>query len=285
MTDAPILSEDPVNSLAPRIERLFRVAKERWPGVEIEEGDFSARLGVLAEAATDWETLLTDERGVEVYLTLGCLAGDRRALSYFEEQYMRTLEIVWRRGEAVALDDDARQALRERLLVQTSGRQPKLAEFSGRGSLRNWLRIVALRQLADAAERKQPEVATEEGFFAALVSPGDDVQTEYAKALYRSSFYETFSSALASLPERDRSLLRYAVVKGLTLDELALVFAVHRATIARWLVDVRATLAKELRQALRARLAVDSSELDSILRIIESQIDLTLEYESQSTED
>lgn len=285
MTDAPILTEDLVNALTPRIERLFRVAKERWPGVEVEEGDFTARLGGLASTATDWETLLAAERGAEIYLALGCLVGDRRALAYFEEQYMRTLEIVWRRGEAVALDDDARQALRERLLVRTSERQPKLAEFSGRGSLRNWLRIVALRQLADAAERKQPEVATEEGFFAALVSPGDDVQTEYAKALYRSSFYETFSLALASLSERERSLLRYAVVKGLTLDELALVFAVHRATIARWLVDVRATLAKELRQALRARLAVDSSELDSILRIIESQIDLTLESDSQSTAD
>ncbi|HMR07624.1 MAG TPA: hypothetical protein PKA88_17700, partial [Polyangiaceae bacterium] len=54
-------------------------------------------------------------------------------------------------------------------------------------------------------------------------------------------------------------------------------YSVHRATVARWIVSTKASLAKALHRALKSRLQVDQAELESILRLIESQVHITLE--------
>ena len=51
----------------------------------------------------------------------------------------------------------------------------------------------------------------------------------------------------------------------------------HRATAARRLAAARAALVKGTRTAMRARLRVDGAELESILRLIESQVHVSVE--------
>jgi RNA polymerase sigma-70 factor (ECF subfamily) len=71
-------------------------------------------------------------------------------------------------------------------------------------------------------------------------------------------------------------VLRQHYLDGLTMDAVAGLYRVHRITVVRWMNEARAALAKETRRELGARLRVDKRELESILRLIESQIDVTL---------
>jgi RNA polymerase sigma-70 factor (ECF subfamily) len=63
---------------------------------------------------------------------------------------------------------------------------------------------------------------------------------------------------------------------GLTVDELAPSFGVHRATVARWLAAARERLLTETRAGLRERLGVGDATVDSILRELRGRVDVTV---------
>jgi RNA polymerase sigma-70 factor (ECF subfamily) len=79
-----------------------------------------------------------------------------------------------------------------------------------------------------------------------------------------------------ALAPRQRTLLRYAYVDGLGIDRIAPLFAVHRATAARWLAEARLELLRHTRKILAARLALPVEELQSLLRSVESQLHVSL---------
>lgn len=66
------------------------------------------------------------------------------------------------------------------------------------------------------------------------------------------------------------------MVDGLSLDQLARTEAVHRATAARRLQKVRAQVVSSVRRLLTARLKLSPSELESLVRLARSQLDLSL---------
>jgi RNA polymerase sigma-70 factor (ECF subfamily) len=66
-------------------------------------------------------------------------------------------------------------------------------------------------------------------------------------------------------------------VYGSTVDQIATVYQVHRATAARWVAKAREELARKTRDALRKRLELSQSQFESVVRMIESQIDLSIE--------
>jgi RNA polymerase sigma-70 factor (ECF subfamily) len=51
---------------------------------------------------------------------------------------------------------------------------------------------------------------------------------------------------------------------------------VHRATSARWLKRVREQLYQETRRGLMARLRLTPSEFESALRLVRSQLDVSI---------
>jgi len=82
--------------------------------------------------------------------------------------------------------------------------------------------------------------------------------------------------ALAELPPHDRSLLRLHYIEGLSLDRLAVMERVHRATVARWLSDARSTVLSRVRTLLAERLKLSGHEGESLLRFVRSRLDLSL---------
>jgi RNA polymerase sigma-70 factor (ECF subfamily) len=78
------------------------------------------------------------------------------------------------------------------------------------------------------------------------------------------------------LARRDRTLLRYRYIDDLDIDAIGAVYRVHRATAARWLQRIRRELLEDTRARLAAKLAVKTDELDSILRFIGSQLDISI---------
>jgi RNA polymerase sigma-70 factor (ECF subfamily) len=70
--------------------------------------------------------------------------------------------------------------------------------------------------------------------------------------------------------------LRQHILDELTIDDLARLYRVHRATCARWLTDARLELGKGTRKRLIAALGVKSDELESLLRFLDSDIELSI---------
>jgi RNA polymerase sigma-70 factor (ECF subfamily) len=103
-----------------------------------------------------------------------------------------------------------------------------------------------------------------------------DPETGYLKERYREAFNAAFRGAVAALSGEQRELLRLHFVDGLTLDQLASVAGVHRATIARRIAAAREAVAGEARRLLLAALGASESELESLAGVMRSQIDVTL---------
>ena len=96
------------------------------------------------------------------------------------------------------------------------------------------------------------------------------------KRTYANEFKASFADALKQLGPREQTLLRYHHVDGLNIDEIGAIYRVHRVTAFRWIEKAKEQLVKATLDHLRARLKLPSAELDSVLRMIRSQIHLSL---------
>src|SRR5262249_12401783 len=105
---------------------------------------------------------------------------------------------------------------------------------------------------------------------------GDDPELAYMKRTYSNEFKQAFGEALAGLGAREQTLLRYHHVDGLNIDEIGAIYRVHRVTAFRWLEKAKEQLVERTLETLPTRLRITSKELDSVLRMIRSQIHLSL---------
>jgi RNA polymerase sigma-70 factor (ECF subfamily) len=65
-----------------------------------------------------------------------CATGNTAALQAFDERFLSQLPMLLSRmNPPAAFVDEMRQVLREMLRTAQPGRSPKIAEYSGRGSL------------------------------------------------------------------------------------------------------------------------------------------------------
>src|SRR5262245_5214486 len=99
--------------------------------------------------------LVAAVRGAHPDVTLGaCLAGEPAAPARVDAILSREVEIAWARIDTPGADAaDGKQRLRERLLV---GAEARIVEYSGRGDLRAWVKVVAVRRGAAAAPEAPP---------------------------------------------------------------------------------------------------------------------------------
>jgi RNA polymerase sigma-70 factor (ECF subfamily) len=83
-------------------------------------------------------------------------------------------------------------------------------------------------------------------------------------------------ATILALPARERTLLRMHHVDGYTLDRLATIHHVHRATVARWLAAARAQIVEGVRDRLGAALRLSPAEIDRLVADVDSQLELSL---------
>ena len=263
----------------------WREGREAWPNVEVSQqelGEYVRERGPSA-AGPDGQTRDAAPTNIrDLYLACACARGDRAALALFEQKLLPEVDAaVAKVGAPPGSADEARQIMRHRLFVGPAGR-PKILEFSGRGELRAWVRIAATRIVLNLATRKGREQLWGGDKLAALVGVGGDPEVLYLKQHYRTEFKQAFQEAFDGLESRERNLLRYAFGDGLTVDAIGTVYGVHRATAARWVTKAQESLTRRLRRSLKDRLGIRTKELTSILRLIESQLELTLQGRAAS---
>src|SRR4029453_17054876 len=96
------------------------------------------------------------------------------------------------------------------------------------------------------------------------------------RARYGPEFREAFRTTLAGLPEKERTILCLFYLDGLTSKSIGALYRVHSATVRRWIDQARQRILEKTHALLRERLDLPPSELDSLLGLIQSQLDLSI---------
>jgi len=248
-------------------EALAR-AQSAWPRLALDLPALTARLEALGAALAT-----ADVEGLA--LASACLAGDRAAQKELERQLVTAVESALRRlGASSDEIDEIGQRLRLALFLPGKSRS-KLEYYSGRGSLRGWLRAVAAQELVNLkrAHQRQPAKDLSAFFFDAATAP----DARWIREECRDAFRLALEEAIEALPERERAALRMSALDGLSIDDIARVFQMHRSTAARWLVRAKAEVAEKVRASLARRLGASVGDLSSIVRIVGDEAPVTFE--------
>jgi RNA polymerase sigma-70 factor (ECF subfamily) len=211
----------------------------------------------------------------DLALARACAAGDPTALQRFEREHLAQV------GAFVAHIDRGRdfvdelcQHLRDKLFVASASGPGKIAAYRGRGPLGGWLRVVAVRAALDLKRAQDAPPGDAE---IPLDAAGSDPELDLIKAHYRRELADAFSATLRALPPEERTVLRLHALEGCTIDELAALYGVHRATAARWIDGARERLLEETRRLLGERLRLPAGEVDSVLGLLRSRVELSLQ--------
>jgi RNA polymerase sigma-70 factor (ECF subfamily) len=255
-----------------RLLELAGAGPRSWPRIAWPLADFAAELE--RRALVDLPT----ERIPDVYLAWACAHGDPAAVAAFEERFGADLAHYAAQVRLPPdLVDDVVQDVRLALLVARDGEPARIGQFAGRGDLRGWLRVIIARHaiLASKRLRARRELPDNEPL-EALAVPALDLEGELTRARCHDEFRAAFAEALATLAPRERALLRYRYLDGLTEDEVAALYDVHRVTIARWVARALARVLHETRRGLTLRLTTHTEDVASILRVLRHRLPLTL---------
>ena len=249
------------------------------PSFRLEPAAFVAELArCVGDAPGEVLAALERLHVEDLALALACADGKPEALEAFEHAHAADLA---RRLEAMTGDldraEDLLQELRVRLFVPAAAGRGRIAEYTGRGSLRAWLRVTARRHFIDRARVGHDDRRTDLPSASAL--PGlvsVDPELAAVQVRYREQFQRAFGAALGDVTVRQRNLLRFRFVHGLKLEEIAGIHRVHRVTVSRWLDEVATSLLDATRDALRRELRLDENEIDSIVRAAQSQFEVSV---------
>ncbi len=209
----------------------------------------------------------------DVYLVCGCLARDPAAIAAIEREIIPIIDLVLASWQPSVVDE-TRQRLRAMLVVDHQGKGPLLAQYGGRGALRRWVRVVAAREAGKTWRADTAALPTDDDALFDALAPASDPLISAMKRDAAAAFKKAFVAAVAALEQRERATLRLHLLDGLTIDEIAPMYAVHRATVARWIAAAKDAVLDRTRRALMRDLALDSDEVDSLIRLVQSRIDL-----------
>ncbi|HEY5949635.1 MAG TPA: sigma-70 family RNA polymerase sigma factor [Kofleriaceae bacterium] len=266
----------PADALQAALAAALAEAKATWPNVRVDEDAWRAALAELAPEPLDPAKPLGEVLVADHYLAFACAAGDPTAVAQCDAILVREAGFAADGTRMHAsVRDEATQIVRAQLLAPREHRPPAIGDYAGRGALRSWLRVCVSRELVRIAKAQQREEPLEEHLIADS-GYGDDPALEALKAKYRAELAEAFRTALTELPARERTLLRYQLIDGLTIDEVGAIFRVHRATAARWLAKIRDDLVARTRSLVAEALGVDTAEAASIVRLVQSQLDVSV---------
>ena len=259
------------------LERAVASAHAARPGIEVPAEAFVVSLAARLSAAktAPLARALEALHLGDLLLACACERGDRAALAEFERAFVPDLlAAVKNVDRAGSHADDVLQVLRQKLFVGEPGAAPKIREYSGRGELRRWLRAVAVRAAIDAL-RGVREVPVEDELLDAIVVPGDHPELAHMKRASVAELKLALREALSTLSPRERSFLQQYYLDGATLETLAALYRLTPSTVSRSLAKARATLLGQVRNAVMARLRISGREVDSLLGLVQSQLELS----------
>ena len=259
---------------APPIAEALERARVRWPTAN-PDPTFVQYVAERARTQPDLAAALPRLRLEDLVLAWWAGSGAAAAIAAFEAAHASALDRLLRRFHRLDADE-LRQVVRIKLFA---GEAPRIRDYSGFGFLENWFKIIAARSFLDLARSTQRERIDDidDAILQNLVAPGADPRDAVARAELVATVKAALEAAIAELPPRERTFLRHVMVDGLTLEQIATTYQVHRVTVARELGTARQRLHDATRALVLTKLGITAGGLASMLQLIDSQIHLSLQ--------
>jgi RNA polymerase sigma-70 factor (ECF subfamily) len=251
-------------------------ARGAYSTIELPPEVFVAYLGDRLPVNVPLAVALRQTHTADLYLACACARRDVRAFALFEDRCVSRLErMLGKMGISDDLCAEIMQDIRDRVLIGSRG-PAEILDFTGRGDLRGWVHVMAVRQAVRRQHRARRECPLDDGEMLEQAAVAGSPESEYVKRAYGQEFKAAFEGALRDLPDRERLLLRQHYVDALTIDELAALYQVHRSTAARLVERARLRVLEGTHAEMLSRLEVQPQDLESIIRMIRSQLEISL---------
>lgn len=279
----PEAREHAARELGLRLAGKAAAFRTTFPAVNVDLASVARRIGEelrSAGVASDEAELARALDGIyfdDLCIAVACGAGDAAAIAHLSDRLLVDAQsnLGRFRGDGV-VESDVRSAVHERLFVADAGGRPGIVKYGGRGPLLGWLRVVVTRLALNMRRSKKSEESREEDIVRELLGDLPTPELELVKQDAARHFKEAFAEAVQEVPDDERDALRMHLYEGLSIDDLARIFGVHRATAARWLGRARDRLHAVTRERLMVRLRCSESEVDSVVKLMMSRVDLSL---------
>jgi RNA polymerase sigma-70 factor (ECF subfamily) len=246
------------------LEAAFEQGRATWPSVSLPVERFASRVAELNVNPDD----LSRQAG-DLFLAVACADHEPAALRCFESDFISQIP---RQIARFALSDDQVDEVRQRIRIKMMlSNPPGISRYRGEGPLSALLYVTAIRVALDAAMIKP--VGDEALLELAAADAGTEI--EVARNLYGERFREALEQSFGALSVRDKAILQFHVVDGLNIDAIGAIYGVHRATVARWLVAIRARVFAHLKNTFALKWKMSTSELRSLTVVMREHIHIS----------
>ena len=227
----------------------------------------------------------------DLFMAIACANGNERSWWEFDQQHRSYMERVARHLARTEMDaTDIVDTVYEQLYgtrIVDGERVSKFATYSGRGSLRGWLRTVIWHSLVDRHRAGHDEVSLDEmtenvgegmahaSFAEQPVGGETEMVDQIARDRYRKITVGAIESAFNTLEDHEKLILLYYHVENLKLREISRLVEdedsplrawfqrksqtreknpagrIHESTVMRWLEKCYAKVLQSFRSQLR----------------------------------
>ncbi len=257
------------------LTRLLARAAAPWPTITLTPEVFLPFLAARQRAG-EGLAALEELNVIDLYLACGCSARVEAAAEEFSRRLFPEVNHALAALEVPReVVEDVRQGLFDRLFLGDERQPARIRHYRGEGDLVTWIRVVVVRYAIDLLRRGNRELPTDQ--LPELAAREEDPELRYLKQRYGEEFKVIFEEVLASLSAEERNLLRYQLVERLTLEQIAALHSVNRSTVVRWFQKLREKLLSRTRKGLERRLRISRTEFESVMRLIQSQLHVSLQ--------
>jgi RNA polymerase sigma-70 factor len=211
--------------------------------------------------AADIDGFLWQLQADDLFLALACARGNERAWWEFDQQHRSYMERVARHLAKTEIDA---QEVIDQVYVELYGtkvvdgeRLSKFSTYSGRGSLRGWLRTVIWHSLVDLHRSGHDEVSLDEltetigegaaqaAFAEAPAGGEDEMIDQITREKYKKVTLSAIGNAFSSLEPHEKLLLLYYHAEGMKLREIARLVESEASPLRGWFQRKSATREKD----------------------------------------
>jgi RNA polymerase sigma-70 factor len=316
--ETPIQYESLLNQCEAVMDEIFARCSENAPNFGVRNDCFKESLRKTAKkylfsaepadiTNDEVSSFLREIQADDLFLALACANGNERAWWEFDQNHRAYLERVARH---LASSDSNAQDVIDTVYVELYGtrvvdgeRVSKFATYSGRGSLRGWLRTVIWHSLVDLHRTSHDEVSLDEmtenvgeGYthstFAEPALGGEKEMLDHlTRERYRRATLVAIENAFADLEDHEKLLLLYYHVESLKLREIAKMVEaptsplrdwfqrksasreknpesrIHESTIMRWLEKTYSKVLKAFRSELETKINLKDEEIEICMKL------------------
>jgi len=252
---------------------LFSGACASWPNLALSQADFAAFLGERFASPAE----VPPETAADLFLACACVRNVPGALQVFRDRLFPVVVVAVKPfDDSQAFAEEVFQRLSDALFVSATPGQGKMARYQGQGALAGFVATAARRialRLSTASARFHGEAELVHQF-----SQFDEQETNLLKLRYRDTFNRALAVALRKLPSRERLILRMNLVEHVSTTQIAALYRVSQPTVSRWIQRSAKSIFAAVKNLVCDELAIDTRELESLLLLVRSQIDITLSH-------